>query len=91
MQMKFVHAKEAAETAPADMPSTGLDTAMDVKGAASVKLGSPSMGAVKLAGKTQVAFQVESDAPPCPECGDIMVRSGACHKCVSCGTTSGCS
>jgi ribonucleoside-diphosphate reductase alpha chain len=49
------------------------------------------MGTVKLAGKTQVSFQVESDAPPCPECGDIMVRSGACHKCVSCGTTSGCS
>jgi ribonucleoside-diphosphate reductase alpha chain len=40
---------------------------------------------------TQVAFQVESDAPPCPTCGDIMVRSGSCHKCISCGTTSGCS
>ena len=91
MQMKFVRSKEAAEAAPADMPSTGLDTAMDVKGPAAVKLGAPALGTVKLAGKTQVSFQVESDAPPCPECGDIMVRSGACHKCVSCGTTSGCS
>jgi ribonucleoside-diphosphate reductase alpha chain len=53
---------------------------------------SPMMEAKAKGGrKTQVAFQVESDAPPCPECGDIMVRSGSCHKCISCGTTSGCS
>jgi ribonucleoside-diphosphate reductase alpha chain len=91
MQMKFVRNKEAAEAAPADMPSTGLDTAMDVNPSAAVRLGSPQVGKVSTSSKTQVAFQVESDAPPCPECGDIMVRSGSCHKCVSCGTTSGCS
>jgi ribonucleoside-diphosphate reductase alpha chain len=33
----------------------------------------------------------ESDAPPCHECGTLMVRSGACHKCLNCGSTSGCS
>jgi len=28
----------------------------------------------------------------CPECGALtMVRNGACLKCVSCGSTSGCS
>jgi ribonucleoside-diphosphate reductase alpha chain len=32
----------------------------------------------------------EGDA--CPECGAMtMVRNGACLKCVSCGSTSGCS
>lgn len=36
-------------------------------------------------------FQTQSDAPPCFECGAIMVRSGACYKCLSCGATSGCS
>ncbi|MCC6750002.1 MAG: vitamin B12-dependent ribonucleotide reductase [Deltaproteobacteria bacterium] len=36
-------------------------------------------------------FVAEMDAPPCHECGSIMVRSGACHKCVNCGATSGCS
>ena len=25
------------------------------------------------------------------ECGAMMVRSGACHKCLNCGATSGCS
>jgi ribonucleoside-diphosphate reductase alpha chain len=40
---------------------------------------------------TKTTFKPESDAPPCPSCGSIMVRSGACHKCVNCGETSGCS
>jgi ribonucleoside-diphosphate reductase alpha chain len=33
----------------------------------------------------------ETDAPPCHECGTIMVRSGACYKCLNCAATSGCS
>ena len=33
----------------------------------------------------------ESNAPPCHECGTLMIRSGACHKCPNCGSTSGCS
>jgi ribonucleoside-diphosphate reductase alpha chain len=48
-------------------------------------------GTAKGGVKTKVAFQVESDAPPCPQCGDIMVRNGSCHRCLQCGTTSGCS
>jgi ribonucleoside-diphosphate reductase alpha chain len=36
------------------------------------------------------AIQNQEDAPPCPTCGSIMVRSGACYKCANCGTTSGC-
>ncbi|MEM1947750.1 MAG: adenosylcobalamin-dependent ribonucleoside-diphosphate reductase [Candidatus Caldarchaeum sp.] len=31
------------------------------------------------------------DAPPCPECGSIMARSGTCYVCVNCGSTTGCS
>jgi len=34
---------------------------------------------------------MQSDAPPCPECGAITIRSGACYKCLSCGTSLGCS
>lgn len=33
----------------------------------------------------------DNDAPLCHECGTVMVRSGACHKCSNCGATSGCS
>jgi ribonucleoside-diphosphate reductase alpha chain len=31
------------------------------------------------------------DAPACTLCGAIMVRSGSCHRCLTCGSTSGCS
>ncbi len=36
-------------------------------------------------------FATQSDAPSCSECGSIMVRNGACFKCLNCGSTSGCS
>jgi ribonucleoside-diphosphate reductase alpha chain len=36
-------------------------------------------------------YKLQSDAPPCHQCGSIMVRSGSCYKCVNCGETSGCS
>jgi len=44
--------------------------------------------------ETKVAtfdFIARSEAPACPECGAIMVPNGSCHKCIECGTTSGCS
>ncbi len=31
------------------------------------------------------------DAPSCHVCGAIMVRNGSCYRCMSCGSTSGCS
>jgi ribonucleoside-diphosphate reductase alpha chain len=36
-------------------------------------------------------IQAQADAPSCPDCGSIMVRNGACYKCLNCGATSGCS
>ncbi|MGC9994827.1 MAG: vitamin B12-dependent ribonucleotide reductase [Terriglobia bacterium] len=43
-------------------------------------------------GQAGLAGVVHSeDAPPCSDCGAIMVRSGACYKCLNCGSTSGCS
>ena len=33
----------------------------------------------------------QQDAPSCSDCGAIMVRSGACYKCMNCGSVSGCS
>ncbi len=34
--------------------------------------------------------KMQEDAPPCTECGMIMVRAGACYRCDNCGATSGC-
>ncbi|HVT04940.1 MAG TPA: vitamin B12-dependent ribonucleotide reductase [Thermoanaerobaculia bacterium] len=36
-------------------------------------------------------FHAQQDAPSCSDCGSIMVRNGACYKCLNCGSTSGCS
>ena len=37
------------------------------------------------------SLYVLDDAPTCAACGSIMVRSGACYRCMNCGETSGCS
>ncbi|PYQ30354.1 MAG: vitamin B12-dependent ribonucleotide reductase [Acidobacteria bacterium] len=39
----------------------------------------------------QGTFLYQQDAPSCSDCGSIMVRNGACYKCLNCGSTSGCS
>jgi len=31
------------------------------------------------------------DSPACNICGSLMVRSGTCYRCMTCGGTSGCS
>jgi len=36
-------------------------------------------------------FDMQADAPICDTCGSMMVRSGACYKCMNCGSSSGCS
>ncbi|MFN7017060.1 MAG: LAGLIDADG family homing endonuclease, partial [Fimbriimonadales bacterium] len=33
---------------------------------------------------------MQQDAPPCPNCGMIMVRTGACYSCYNCGVSFGC-
>ena len=33
---------------------------------------------------------VSMDAPPCPDCGSLMIRAGSCFRCGNCGGTSGC-
>ena len=43
-----------------------------------------------IAREKQVVLQ-HADAPPCLECGALMVRSGICYRCANCGATSGCS
>ncbi len=48
----------------------------------------------RLSGGSQTAAdrpRFEIDAPPCPECGAIMMPNGSCYRCLNCGSTSGCS
>jgi ribonucleoside-diphosphate reductase alpha chain len=51
--------------------------------------GSPAAGGPS---KKGALVDIEDrDAPVCFECGSLMVRNGACYKCLNCGSTSGCS
>ena len=51
----------------------------------------PSAPVTAPAPSTNSAFLNQADAPPCPVCGTITVRNGACYKCHNCGATTGCS
>jgi ribonucleoside-diphosphate reductase alpha chain len=52
---------------------------------------SHSGDAAKREASLRAAFINQADAPPCSECGCLMVRNGTCYKCLNCGSTSGCS
>lgn len=41
--------------------------------------------------QTQAYLKSFGDSPACPSCGSLTIRSGACYKCMNCGTQTGCS
>jgi ribonucleoside-diphosphate reductase alpha chain len=53
-------------------------------------IAAPPPKAVNGIAAQKIAF-VNTDAPACPDCGSITVRSGSCYKCLNCGATTGCS
>ena len=57
-----------------------------------VQLAAPApRGGAPVGTISSVTSLYQQDAPPCPDCGAIMIRSGACYKCMNCGAVSGCS
>ena len=57
---------------------------------------SPEIRSLTPAGSVHAADALSSivdlgDAPSCSFCGSIMTRNGSCYRCMSCGSTSGCS
>ncbi len=86
----LVESHPAARGAQLDLPKVPLLSkdfiAIDVKHGVS----SDNPAAIAIEVKDRAWVQ-ETDAPPCHECGTLMVRNGACHKCPNCGSTSGCS
>jgi len=67
------------------------------EGAAEVSSATPEVRNRKLGtGSVHAADALSSlvdlgDAPTCSFCGSIMTRNGSCYRCMSCGSTSGCS
>ncbi len=84
-----------------DQESIGLTMTAEENRETQVKLVEPivrnqpeprpvSRASSKRQGPDFVTFDPQSDAPPCDNCGMIMVRNGSCYKCLNCGNTSGC-
>ena len=82
LNLKFLQPKEQATANQLDLPKVPI-----------LPLQGPGAAPLAPTGKSEdkQVWVAETDAPTCHECGSIMVRSGACHKCSNCGATSGCS
>jgi len=48
-------------------------------------------GHISHANKLTQMLTNQQDAPTCPNCGNVVVRNGACYKCLNCGESLGCS
>ncbi|MGC1677364.1 MAG: vitamin B12-dependent ribonucleotide reductase [Candidatus Binataceae bacterium] len=92
MASKFLDEEAKREVGIVVDESRAVDT-RDPRDNAPILAAAPTVASLrdgKDAGMRQ-AFINQADAPPCPDCGSIMVRNGACYKCMNCGATSGCS
>jgi len=95
---KFLKADRADGSVSSEME---IDPSGDLKRVADVMASAATTGGHKVevvdattrgvTGNGNYSFIARTDAPTCPECGSIMIPNGSCHKCVNCGTTSGCS
>jgi ribonucleoside-diphosphate reductase alpha chain len=70
---------EDAQDSYVDGASSGKERVVpisSVRGGSDLEPGRPAIG--------------QEDAPPCNNCGSIMVRAGACYTCRNCGENGGC-
>ena len=97
MDLKFgEHAGDADGTVPDGAAETRIDAGLkeaEIAAAAGLKAMAASAGGpsrITMEEEHNV-YQQQADSPPCPECGSVTVRNGACYKCHNCGATTGCS
>jgi ribonucleoside-diphosphate reductase alpha chain len=71
-------------------PQGGLAPEMEASHSGSHSLGMEDRGIYHASDAMRGMYDM-GDAPSCHTCGAIMVRNGSCYRCMSCGSTSGCS
>jgi len=69
----------------------GSDLAPDPKSLDTGQLSFAPIDGIPVAAAPILGIARPSDAPMCMQCGVVMMRSGSCYVCTSCGSTSGCS
>ena len=83
MAKKFLSEGATAAAAPA--------AADDAGAYGSLATANLSAAEMREAEEKRMRAAVQGDSPPCSDCGEIMIRNGACYACLNCGATSGCS
>jgi ribonucleoside-diphosphate reductase alpha chain len=79
----------APEPPPTPRPAPARVTARAI---APVSGGSGALAEMKLLTASEMARLKGYEGDPCGDCGQFtMVRNGTCLKCITCGTTTGCS
>jgi ribonucleoside-diphosphate reductase alpha chain len=97
LALKFLPSEEGAGVPAPALLSPGQAPARPSAGEATLVMkplsaaAAPANGHAGANGSNGFTHARETDAPPCPTCGSITVRNGACYKCVNCGSTTGCS
>jgi ribonucleoside-diphosphate reductase alpha chain len=69
----------------------GSDLAPDPKSVDTGQLSFAPIDGIPVDAAPTLGIARPSDAPMCMQCGVVMMRSGSCYVCTSCGSTSGCS
>jgi ribonucleoside-diphosphate reductase alpha chain len=87
LALKFLPSEEGTGLTPPTLMSPGEAPSKQASSSQTVVVKSLPAQANGASGR----HVTDSDAPPCPTCGSITVRNGACYKCVNCGSTTGCS
>jgi ribonucleoside-diphosphate reductase alpha chain len=99
VQLNRLAAEVARKLSPGGMGTTSAPSGgiAPESNAASAPAGSPTHGptmqdrGIYHAADAMRDMYEMGDAPSCSTCGAIMVRNGSCYRCMSCGSTSGCS
>ena len=89
LSLKFLPSEETLATGQ-DLPPGASPAAPRLK-AAERTVPAATVAAPVVTAPESSPYLAQADAPPCPSCGCITVRNGACYKCLNCGTTTGCS
>ncbi len=89
-QMLFENLRLKAGGAPHPAPSSEGVGDLHGSGEPGARNPEPRPGTVHASDALSAIVDL-GDAPSCHYCGAIMTRNGSCYRCMSCGSTSGCS
>jgi ribonucleoside-diphosphate reductase alpha chain len=85
LALEYLDREDLVQVKPSEMPGEKKEPRTIKQKASELK---PAMQAEQT---QQYLGSMMGDAPLCPTCGHITIRSGACYKCLNCGTSLGCS